>query len=195
LVTLEELSNANESSLLATGAVAGYRYRYVKPANDSTGFGVWSDQPLSSSITWSAYGHPEYSGVLTPPQGPAISLLVVHTFAPYGASEPGDWIREIAAIRSRISSLRHPALIAGDFNATDDMKQFRPILRADFTDAAVASGEGWRMTWPRNKWWTPTVVRPDHVLYSAGLTVTSYRLGHGVGSDHRPLELSIARSG
>jgi endonuclease/exonuclease/phosphatase (EEP) superfamily protein YafD len=195
LVSVEELSFANERSLLATGAVARFKYRYVRPADDSTGFGVWSDEPLTSSETWNAFGHTEYSGMLHPPSGGPISLLVVHTFAPYGAGEPSEWQGEMASISARVADAPRPLIVTGDFNATTDMKQFRSVLHHGLTDAAVSMGDGWRMTWPRNWHLVPPLVRPDHVLYSDGLTVTSYRLGDGSGSDHRPLEIVVARAG
>lgn len=48
------------------------------------------------------------------------------------------------------------------------------------------------MTWPRDQRWVIPYLRIDHVLLSPGLTVTSYRLGIGRGSDHHPLFVAVA---
>jgi len=194
VVTLEEFSEANEKSLLSTGAVDRYHWRYLHPSDDSTGFAVWSDVPLTGSRTWYAGSHAEYSGVLNPAAGGPISLLVVHTYAPYGAFEPQQWANQLAAIKDRAARAPRPLIVAGDFNATGDMRQFRSILNEGLVDSAVARGQGWQMTWPRNHRVVPPFLRPDHVLYSAGLTATSYSLGHGAGSDHRPVKVTLARA-
>ncbi len=194
LVTLEELSNGNLGSLLATGAMAAYRWKFVAPTDGSNGFGVWSDIPLSGAQLWSAAGHPEVSGWLEPPGARPVRLYVVHTVGPVpGGVAP--WHDQITAVAARLrAESSRPLLVAGDFNATWDMYEFQDILHLGLRDAAAEDGKGWEMTWSRQLGFLPPLIRIDHVLYSKGITTTSYRTGIGQGSDHRPViaELAIA---
>jgi endonuclease/exonuclease/phosphatase (EEP) superfamily protein YafD len=193
VVTLEELSNENVNSLLQTGAVAQYPWHFIHVDPGSSGFGVWSRVPLADPAIWYAGSHPEVTATLRPSSGASISLLVVHTFAPIGPGEPAAWSEELHEIAVRAASDSRPLIVVGDFNATNDMKQFTGLLHTGLDDAAVERGQGWHMTWPRGLV-VPPFVRPDHLLYSDGLTVTGYRLGHGSGSDHRPLVVDLARA-
>jgi endonuclease/exonuclease/phosphatase (EEP) superfamily protein YafD len=194
VVTLEELSHQGLASLVSTGVMAGYRYSYVQPTYDSTGFGVWSDVPLTDSKTWFAEGHSEYAGTLHPATGGPVQLLQIHTFAPHGITGVGVWGAEMSQIAARAKASPKPLIVVGDFNATNDMKQFQTILHTGLTDSAVARGEGWRQTWPRNKPIIPAFLRPDHLLYSPGLTATTYSVGTGHGSDHKPILVELARA-
>jgi endonuclease/exonuclease/phosphatase (EEP) superfamily protein YafD len=196
VVALEELSPQNIQSLLSTGAVAGYRWHTIQLTGvNSTGFGVWSDTPLTGSEVWYAGQHAEFAATLHPPSGSPISLLVVHTFAPRGAFYANKaWAAELSVIAARAVAAPKPLVVVGDFNATNDMKQFRVLLHQHLHDAAVTRGQGWRMTWPRDHLLVRPFLRPDHLLYSTGLTATHYTLGNGAGSDHRPLLITLARA-
>jgi endonuclease/exonuclease/phosphatase (EEP) superfamily protein YafD len=194
VVALQELTTANVNSLRQTGAVSGYRWHRIDLVGGSTGFGVWSDVPLADPRTWYAGRHPEFSAELRQADGTRVTLLVVHTFAPHGADEPAEWSAELHAIAERVATAVEPLVVVGDFNATADMKQFQALLHEGLVDAAVARGQGWRMTWPRDLPVVPPFLRPDHLLYSRGLTATAYRLGTGSGSDHRPLLVELAHA-
>lgn len=109
-------------------------------------------------------------------------------------AEPSTWNLEMQAIAAKLRTLPQPLLVVGDFNATQNMHQFRDVLRTGLTDAAVANGKGWAMTWPHDVPVVPAFARLDHVLVSPGLTTHDYRLGGSAGSDHRPILLTVARS-
>jgi endonuclease/exonuclease/phosphatase family metal-dependent hydrolase len=83
-------------------------------------------------------------------------------------------------------------VVVGDFNATTEMYEFRDILGTDLKDAAVEAGDGWQMTWSRMSRLLPPLVRIDHVLYSRGLTVTSYHTAGDPGSDHQLITATLA---
>jgi endonuclease/exonuclease/phosphatase (EEP) superfamily protein YafD len=193
VVALEEISPSNIPSLLDSGVLSGYRWHLVEPLAGSGGFGLWSDIPMTGAQIWTVTDHQEVEATLRPTAGPAINLLVVHTLAPRGPGQPGLWGEEMRQIATRVRETANPLIIVGDLNATTQMKQFRKLSRG-LHDAAGSAGEGWRMTWPRNVHIIPTLLRPDHLLYSSGLTVTGYRVGRGEGSDHRPLLVTLARA-
>jgi endonuclease/exonuclease/phosphatase (EEP) superfamily protein YafD len=191
VITLEELSYANEASLTATGVLSAYQWHYVIPDYGSYGFGVWSRIPLTDATTWYAGGHPEVRGWLQPPGGPKVRLYVVHTGAPRSGAV-AEWHQEMTAIAANLKTEPAPLVVAGDFNATWDMYEFQHILHDGLRDTAVEQGRGWDMTWSRQMRVIPPLVRIDHVLYSRGITSTGYRVGQGTGSDHRPIIATLA---
>jgi endonuclease/exonuclease/phosphatase (EEP) superfamily protein YafD len=191
VVTLEELSPVNLRSLAATGALARYRWTFVSPDTGADGFGVWSDTPLSQARLWFAGPHPEVSARLGLANGANVQLYVVHTDAPRSGAE-ATWRRELAAIATRLRGEPSPLIVVGDFNATWDMDGFKDVLRTGLSDAAIKQGKGWQMTWSRKMSPLPPLVRIDHLLYSPGITSTSYKTGIGNGSDHRPIVVGLA---
>ena len=196
VVTLEELTNAGVAALGSTGVLGTYRWHFVAPDSGSNGIGVWSDVPLTDVRLWFAAAHPEVMGVLSMPDGARLQLLVVHTTAPRNGSTT-QWRRELSAVAAAVRQTSQPMIVAGDFNATSNMYEFQRILHAGLSDTAVKQGKGWEMTWSRQLHVVPPLVRIDHVLYSKGITSTSYRTGGGSGSDHRPIvaELAVGQPG
>lgn len=184
VVTLEELSTLNVSSF-AKYATA-YPWRYVHATGSSTGFGVWSRIPLQEAHLVAGVGSPVVEATLLPAGQLPVHLLIVHTVAPVGAAQFARWRAELRAIGRDVANIARPAVVIGDFNATSDMRQFQDAA-GNMKDAAAERGQGWRSTWSRDWSVLPPLLRIDHALYSSDLTATSYRLGKGVGSDHRPL--------
>lgn len=191
VVSLEELSYSNYPSLQATGVMDRFAWSYVSLQGGANGFGVWSDVPMTGAQLWLAGYHPEVRAWLHPAGTPPVRLYVVHTDAPR-SGESGAWHTELSAIAASLRAASRPLLVAGDFNATWDMYEFQDVLHVGLKDAAVEEGKGWEMTWSRQARVIPPFVRIDHVLYSSGLTVTSYRTGVGRGSDHRPVMVGVA---
>ena len=83
-------------------------------------------------------------------------------------------------------------LVVGDFNATWQNKWFRRLLAGGLVDGAAARAHAFDMTWSQTMPVLPPLVRIDHVLTSAGLTVTRISTGAGPGSDHRLLRATVA---
>ena len=83
-------------------------------------------------------------------------------------------------------------LIVGDFNATWQNLGFRRLLGGGLTDGAAARAHAFDMTWSQTMPVLPPLVRIDHVLTGAGLTVTRISTGAGPGSDHRLLRATVA---
>jgi endonuclease/exonuclease/phosphatase (EEP) superfamily protein YafD len=149
---------------------------------------------MTGAEVWFAGQHPEVRAWLHPRGTPRVRLYVIHTDAPL-RDKAGAWHHEMSDITSAVRAESRPLLVLGDFNATWDMYEFQDVLHTGLKDAAVEEGKGWEMTWSRQSI-IPPLVRIDHVLYSPGLTVTSYRTGVGRGSDHHPVlvRLAITRS-
>jgi endonuclease/exonuclease/phosphatase (EEP) superfamily protein YafD len=194
VITLEELSYRNVTSLRDSGVLAAYPYHRELLHEQGRGFGVWSKVPLTDAEFWPSAGHQQFAATLRPPGQPAVSLIVIHAEAPVDRLRSPIWVADLLAIGERIAATARPVLIVGDFNATTTMRRFAPVLATGVVDAAQASGNGWRRTWPAYRGLVPAVMRIDHCLYSPDLTVTAYRLADAAGSDHRPVVVTLAHS-
>ncbi len=189
VVTMEELTPASLASLESTHVMDHYRYKLVRPMYGSLGLALWSVYPLADAQQWSAGFHPELRAWMELPGGRRLRLDVLHTTAPYGAGQLGFWTTQMGAIRSELSHEPRPLVAVGDLNATWYDWHFQAILRLGLRDAAVVAGQGWRMTWPRDQQPVVPYLRIDHVLISPGVSLESYGVGDGRGSDHHPLSV------
>jgi endonuclease/exonuclease/phosphatase (EEP) superfamily protein YafD len=194
VVVLEELTYVALASLRTTGALRPFRWSVVRPDGSAGGMGIWSTAPLTGVSSWSAgEDQTELDAWVHPAGTPAFRLDGIHVYAPaFGPGQPAEWRHQLALVRLHLADEPRPLVVAGDFNATWDLRPFQQILHLGLADAAVLAGRGWEMTWPRDQAYVLPYLRLDHVLVSPQLTVTSYRLGDGTGSDHHPLLVSVA---
>lgn len=187
VVTMEELTPQSLRSLESTHVMNRYRYSLIRSLYGSSGMALWSVYPLAGATEWYANYHPELRAWLKLPGGRRVRIDVVHTTAPVGAGEPGNWAEQQEIIRSELAGEPRPLVAVGDFNATWYDWHFQALLDLGLRDAAVVAGQGWRMTWPRDQQPVVPYARIDHVLISGGVSLQSYALGDGKGSDHHPL--------
>lgn len=193
IVTMEELTPLALRSIDGTGVMDRYRYKIVRATDGSYGMALWSVYPLADATEWYALVHPELRAWLELPGGGRLRIDVLHTDAPYeGDFEPTEWNDEIGAIRTELAREPRPLVAVGDLNATWYDWHFQEILALGLRDAAVVAGQGWRMTWPRDQGPVVPYLRIDHVLLSKSVSLESYGLGDGQGSDHHTLEVSVA---
>lgn len=118
-----------------------------------------------------------------------MSILGIHTMPP--VSSETSHLRDalLRAAGDWANRANRAAAIVGDFNATPWSHAFRDLLdRADF----VNSQRGIEATWPRDLW--PLSIPIDHCVHTRRLTVTHRALGPHLGSDHRPLEVTLVRT-
>jgi len=195
VVTMEELTPVALRSLQSTHVMDEYHYSFVRPTSASLGMGLWSVYPLVGATEWYAFGHPELRASLKLPGNRRLRIDVLHTLAPYGTEEPLTWADEMLAIRTELASEPRPLVAAGDLNATWYDWHFQSLLALGLRDAAVVAGQGWRMTWPRDQQPVVPYLRIDHILISKGVSLNSYRLGEGRGSDHHPLLVGFSIEG
>ena len=117
------------------------------------------------------------------PDGGRLVLWQVHPIAPI----PGyvaQWRHQLEAIRRAVKADERgdePAVVAGDFNATRDVPEFKALLDDGWADAA--DGHGLLSTW-RAGGKLPPLLRLDHILVSPGVGVGWVRRTADVGSDH-----------
>ncbi|MGB1226237.1 MAG: endonuclease/exonuclease/phosphatase family protein, partial [Mycobacterium sp.] len=81
-------------------------------------------------------------------------------------------------------------IVAGDFNSTPDMRQFRDLLTDGYRDAVDQIGAGWGPTFPSRPLFPP-LITIDHVI-TRNAAVSSIHTVEVRGSDHRALLASVS---
>jgi endonuclease/exonuclease/phosphatase (EEP) superfamily protein YafD len=166
-----------------------YRYRASEPSDvDTTGLAVWSRFPISeAAVEVLDPAAPLLRTTIDSPYG-QFRLGAVHVSAPISGSGTEAWDAELQQLAGADTS--SPALLVGDFNASEDHDQFRAILDAGWTDVHGPKGCGLDATWPEERIW-PTILQLDHVLVSDHFEVLAVEVGDNATSDHRPVTAKI----
>ena len=126
--------------------------------------------------------------------GRGVSVLGFHTTRPAPANN-WRWQREGLDAAAAWSVAQRAAgggevLLVGDFNATSQGVLSRELCRkAKLLDAR--RGYGTAGTWP-SAVPAPLRIGIDAAYASAGLAVTEFAVGPDVGSDHRPIAVTVA---
>ena len=173
---------------------ADFPYRAVDARPAASGVGIWSRYPITQSARDPGY----QLGVVTaslrvPGAASEVTVMAVHLVGPWPQPIDG-WRREIAALPRTLAAAARSAgngavVVAGDLNATADMKPFRQLLGGGFRDAAEQSGAGLLRTYPSNRS-APPLIGIDHVLTLNSWTQTM-RTVRIPGSDHLGVTATI----
>lgn len=174
-----------------------FAYSILNPQRGADGIGLWSRYPLTE-LPRSAYGSAFIAARVRVP-GLEYEPLVasVHLMSPVagGANTFEKWQHHITAAKAEFGEYAETAgpaavIIAGDFNATADMKQFRDLLDVGYRDAVNQTGAGFMPTYSPHPW-IPPVLAIDHVL-TRNSAVQSIHSVDVPGSDHRALLATVA---
>jgi endonuclease/exonuclease/phosphatase (EEP) superfamily protein YafD len=161
----------------------------LKPGGNASGNGVWSRLPLTHVDTPGDFAHQPVSTMLDY-HGRPIFFSAVHPLSPYPSNAAG-WSEEMGRIAAWLDDVHGLAVVAGDFNATRDHKQFRDILDTGFEDAATQAGVGWQPTYPANRRRVPLLVAIDHVLVQGGIVATEVHRLDIADTDHAGLVATL----
>jgi endonuclease/exonuclease/phosphatase (EEP) superfamily protein YafD len=171
-------------------------HHHSRPGSQGGGSGVFSRFPLADRKEPPGFGFPPVmADVLVPtvrePGTRVITVLSFHGKAPLGNGGTHAWSADLA-LAGRFMR-QHPGslIVAGDFNATREHRQFRDLLTGGFTDAAQDAGAGLLPTFPAEPRRIPLACL-DHVLVGRGLTGIEVWTEPTTGSDHRAVIARIA---
>jgi endonuclease/exonuclease/phosphatase (EEP) superfamily protein YafD len=163
-----------------------YPYRIEVPRADFFGIALLSRIPWTSQQVLSLDGLPAIQ-VRLHHQGHDLVVIGTHPMSPVGARHAAMRDRQLAMLASHVASLRTPALVIGDLNATPWSAGMRIAQARGLAYRSVEPP--WQPTWSVR---SPFAVPIDHALVTAPLLITQRDVGPDVGSDHRSLEV-VAR--
>lgn len=123
----------------------------------------------------------------------AASVHVTSPLSP-GSSIFENWRRGITDLNETMADFGKTAgpgavIVAGDFNSTPDMRQFRDLLSNGFRDAVKQTGASIGPTFPSYPWFRPFITI-DHVL-TRSAAATSIETIDIKGSGHRAILATI----
>ncbi|ULE34297.1 endonuclease/exonuclease/phosphatase family protein [Mycobacterium sp. IDR2000157661] len=190
VLVVEEMTPQVAAAMSAAGLDAGFPHRVLDPQPMAAGIGVWSRHPIVASAPIGGYQMPMLRARITVP-GVRFdtTVLAVHLAAPW--VQPLRWFRgDIERLPSTLRALARDAgpgavIVAGDLNATYDMRPFRALLDEGYRDAAEQAGAGLTRSYPSRPW-RPPVVGIDHVLVRNAVATSAQTVAVS-GSDHRGL--------
>ena len=175
VLAAQELTLDSIRRLTEAGLDQALPYHVIAYQDGGTDVGIWSRHPLiePQQLTGFAFAPVQASIVVGPGQ---LTVVAFHCKAPVSNDGVELWQSDLDRLAKVMT---HPAtrtIVAGDFNATRDHRQFRDLLDTGYTDAGSDAGAGMLPTYPADRRWGP-IIGIDHVLVSAGLV--------GVGGDRR----------
>jgi len=167
-----------------------YPYRKVVARTDPYGIALLSRLPVVGEIEEAdLVGDGRPSLVATLELGnQRVQVIVLHTRWPVSpALQP---LRDRALQQAAQLAAVHPdtTVLLGDLNITPFAPAFERLLDESRLRDALA-GELWRPTWLAGFW--PLALPIDHVLVPRGSCVIAHEIGPYVGSDHRPLQVTL----
>ncbi len=187
ILVMQEVRWALRRSLEEDPRLDHLAYRSTDLARDGLTTIVWSRWAFTDFDLVPFEVSDAVRATVDSPYGP-ITVYGVHTFAPVFPENVGSWSRQLAQLAAIDQSTPH--ILAGDFNATSDHRQFRDLFDAGWTDVHQPKGCGLDATWPVQGLPFP-VMRLDHVLVSDHFEVLDVKLGYTEGSDHLPVIASV----
>lgn len=118
--------------------------------------------------------------------GATLRVVAVHTLAPVG-SAVNQWRKELATVAGAGTG-SGPLLLAGDFNATYDHREFRSLLAGaggarTLVDVAASAGSRLVPTWPMRGYHLPGIAL-DHLVTTRDITGSGYSVHPIAGTDH-----------
>lgn len=189
VVALQELTPAALVRLEAAGLDRLFPHRALREMDEPGGVGLWSRYPISDVRIDDGFWLGMLAADVHLPETPVPTrVLTVHLSAPWPDPLQG-WRDDLARLAGTLLTAARastgPVLLAGDLNATPDMREFRRLLRQGYQDAGAQAGAGVVRTHPSDIV-APPVFAVDHIL-TRGYVATSLRTLQVPGSDHRAL--------
>lgn len=182
VLSLQELTRGAVQRLDAAGARELLPGRALAPRRRAAGTGLMARRPLRLLVEPIAAGRAQLRAGLALPGGEEVRVVAVHPFPPVSRTSERAWRDVLRALPDARDGARRHVLL-GDFNATLDHSELRRVLDRGYVDAADATGQGLRPTWPVGQTYPPLTL--DHVLVERSVVVGSVSVHRLAGSDHR----------
>ncbi|WP_420120120.1 endonuclease/exonuclease/phosphatase family protein [Nakamurella sp.] len=169
-------------------------HRHIRGGFRGAGTGIFSRHPLVDGQLPDGYGFPPVvADVLVPTSGDPrrVGVMSFHSKAPVGNGGARYWADDLARLGRLMAAHPGPLIVAGDFNATHDHRQFRDLLTGGYHDAAADAGAGFVFTFPAHRFRVP-IAGLDHVVLSRELVGLDVRSARQPGTDHKAVIARVA---
>lgn len=184
VVAISELTPAYADALLRTLG-DDYPYRAFAPDTSAFGIGLLARRPLTDvDLRRSDDGIPQLRAMIAAPAGP-VRIVAVHPVPPMSAHWHAERDRLLHALADETVRDGTPTIVAGDLNATPWSSALTGAGRRGLYRAG-----GFAPTWPTGR----TLIPIDHVLASADWRRGESARGPEIGSDHRPIRVTLHRA-
>lgn len=165
---------------------ASYPYKQLAPANDPFGMAILSRLPLMGANTSKDMDGIHHISTQLNWHGQPVTLVTWHPMPPLSPRYHQARNTRLRALAQAVGRDDHPAVLAGDLNATPWSNAFHEIDQMGLRRAT-----GLLPTWPAaGLGWMGIPI--DHILVSAHWTVVEASRGPDLGSDHLPVVTRIA---
>ncbi len=168
-----------------------YSHYAVKPESGTFGIAMFSRIPLDP-IEIAYYGDSDLPSVhaeLTL-NGRRVSVLSYHAWPPVSRKYLEVRDKALNYLAQYADDAGDLVIVAGDLNVTPWSPSYKNMMTKSGLKNA-RRGYGIKPTWSGIP--SPIALLPlDHVLLSPEITVTDFRVGPGINSDHRPLFVELA---
>ena len=181
LLMVQELTPDARAALGAAGLDDLLPHTVTTPSGGVGGNGIWSRTPLAAAGTPNGFRHPPVAAT-TRLAGHTVFLASVHPVSPF-PSDAASWSDELGRMAQWLRALDDPAIVAGDYNASFDHRQFRDLLESGMRDAVEQSGSGFVPTFPVGRRYPP-LISIDHVLSRGPITASAVDTLELRGTDH-----------
>lgn len=194
LVFVQECDQACADALSSKSIRKQFRHQLLDPKPNSAGAAILSVYPFSlptelfrPQALGTEFSMPE--AILDVPEVGTIAVKSAHPFPPVPQQERlwSSGLQALSKFAMHYGSM--PVVVAGDFNAGVEHKQFRDVMDSGrLRDAATELGID-KVTWSMDG--QPYVQATiDHILFSSG-TARAYMVFPLDGSDHQALLATI----
>lgn len=188
VIVLQEVTRAWAAAIAAN--VHGYSNAEVLTREDPYGIAVLSRWPFIDvhAVDFAQDGLPSIVATLDV-EGRTVEFFGLHTRWPIAPAlqRSRDRAIESAADAAR-AAVPTTAIVAGDLNLTPFAPEFpRLLARSGLRDAFA--GVRWRPTWRAEFW--PLALPIDHVLVPTNACIVRREIAESVGSDHRPVLVTV----
>ncbi|HYH76585.1 MAG TPA: endonuclease/exonuclease/phosphatase family protein [Arthrobacter sp.] len=193
VLALPELAPAGLEALEKAQVASDFPYRSLDVDWAGTGSGIFSAFPLEveERVPDTVFYQSRAVAAIPGVRG-GIALTAVHVDSPRPGHTP-YWrqeLRQLGELQLALPDSRG-AILLGDFNASQDHREFRELLATGLTDASQAVGKGLAPTWPANSE-LPLFVAVDHVLVTPGIEVLDFATFAVAGTDHTAVVAKLA---
>jgi endonuclease/exonuclease/phosphatase (EEP) superfamily protein YafD len=168
--------------------LAKYPYHLEAPRGDNFGIAMLSRVPWETAriISLGDAGLPSIQAQMHFQQR-ELTLLGTHPLPPMGTHLTALRNGQLAALARHVQQLGMPTLLMGDLNSTPWSVGVRIATSGNLGFRSMSAP--WTPTWRAR---SPFAIPIDHVLCTPPLVITRRDIGPDVGSDHRPLQITVS---